>query len=387
VRRGRIQESEDSGRVPGHWRRFGTRASGITGSPRLASTPANAALNYLTALAEVECRVALLSLGTDPALGVLHRDTPARDSFALDLIEVVRPHLESFLLNLITSRVFSKSDFYETQRGVFRVGAGLARQLAETMPAWRQLVAPHAEHVVGLIASSSPLPIRIPTKLTQSKRSAGRDAHRKGARRARTRGRVAEHMVPPRCRECGEILRNRTRALCDACAFEHRVGVQRAGRANLSKMRAKGEADPARAPEARAKLGATQAKRARERADWNRAHPGEKPDPAVFRTEILPWLVGIPVARIARETGLSTIQAWYIRRGERVPHPRFWAVLAAIAAERRLTGARLHDDPGNLCVPEAPTEESPLGGDRSQIRTSPLPTSGNGGEVGYRLVA
>jgi hypothetical protein len=138
-------------------------------------------------------------------------------------------------------------------------------------------------------------------------------------------------MVPNACRECGEILRSRTRSLCDACAFEHRIGIQQAGRANLSKMRAQGEADPARTPKARAKLRTTQARQARERAEWERNHPGEKPDPADFRAKVLPGLAGISVAQIARETGLSTVQAWYIRKGERVPHPRFWPALAALA--------------------------------------------------------
>jgi hypothetical protein len=68
----------------------------------------------------------------------------------------------------------------------------------------------------------------------------------------------------------------------------------------------------------------------RERAEWERTHGKEKPDPAVFRVEILPGLAGVPVAPIARETGLSTVQAWYIRRGERIPHPRFWTALAAL---------------------------------------------------------
>jgi hypothetical protein len=98
-------------------------------------------------------------------------------------------------------------------------------------------------------------------------------------------------------------------------------------------MRAQGEADPARTPEARTKLGTTQARQARERAQWEREHPEDKPDPAIFRAEILPGLAGIPVAQIARETGLSTVQAWYIRKGERIPHPRFWPALATLISE------------------------------------------------------
>jgi CRISPR/Cas system-associated endonuclease Cas1 len=34
-------------RVPDHWRTFGSRISSLTGSPRLATNPGNAILNYL----------------------------------------------------------------------------------------------------------------------------------------------------------------------------------------------------------------------------------------------------------------------------------------------------------------------------------------------------
>ena len=40
--------------VPDHWRTFGARGSLLTGSPRKATNPANAILNYLYALLEVE---------------------------------------------------------------------------------------------------------------------------------------------------------------------------------------------------------------------------------------------------------------------------------------------------------------------------------------------
>jgi hypothetical protein len=47
----------DKRRVPAHWRLFGTRASPLTGSPRLAVTPPGAILNYCYALLESETRL------------------------------------------------------------------------------------------------------------------------------------------------------------------------------------------------------------------------------------------------------------------------------------------------------------------------------------------
>src|SRR5579863_6410291 len=77
----------DLPRVPEHWRTFGTRVSPLTGSPRHAANPPNAILNYLYCMLESESRLAAAALGLDPGLGVLHVDTPARDSLACDIME------------------------------------------------------------------------------------------------------------------------------------------------------------------------------------------------------------------------------------------------------------------------------------------------------------
>src|SRR5262249_34616169 len=61
----------DETKMPAHWRTNGSRVSPLTGSPRLAASPAHALLNYLYALLEVEARVACLTVGLDPGLGVL----------------------------------------------------------------------------------------------------------------------------------------------------------------------------------------------------------------------------------------------------------------------------------------------------------------------------
>src|SRR5215467_9542676 len=81
----------DLNRVPDHWQVFGARISPITKSPRLAVNPPNAVLNYLYSILEAEARLAAAQLGLDPELGVLHKDTPNRDSLACDLMEPVMP--------------------------------------------------------------------------------------------------------------------------------------------------------------------------------------------------------------------------------------------------------------------------------------------------------
>ena len=86
-------------RVPDHWQKFGARVSPLTGSPRLAVNPPNSALNFLYAILESEARLAAAELGLDPGLGVLHKDTPNRDSLACDLMEPVRPLVDAYVFD------------------------------------------------------------------------------------------------------------------------------------------------------------------------------------------------------------------------------------------------------------------------------------------------
>src|SRR5579863_1232462 len=103
----------DLGRVPEHWRNFGARVSPLTGSPRLAANPANAILNYLYALLESESRLGAAALGLDPGLGVLHVDTPARDSLACDLMEPIRAQVDAYLLDWVTRQPLRREWFFE----------------------------------------------------------------------------------------------------------------------------------------------------------------------------------------------------------------------------------------------------------------------------------
>jgi hypothetical protein len=108
----------DFDRVPEHWRTFGVRRSLITGTPRKATNPANAILNYLYSILEAEARIAAFKLGLDPGLGVAHADLKARDSFVCDLMESVRPEVDGYVLELLENRVFWKTDFFETRSGL-----------------------------------------------------------------------------------------------------------------------------------------------------------------------------------------------------------------------------------------------------------------------------
>jgi CRISPR-associated endonuclease Cas1 len=169
----------DLPKIPDHWRFAGSRQSPLSGGPRLAVTPVHAILNYCFALLEAETRLAVSALGLDPGLGVgLHTDTANRDSLALDVLEPIRPKIETWLLNWIGSEPLRRSDFFETGTGNCRLMSSLAVHLSETAATWGRAVAPIAEWVAqSLWTSARETASRdqmLPTRLTQRRRSEGR---------------------------------------------------------------------------------------------------------------------------------------------------------------------------------------------------------------------
>jgi CRISPR-associated endonuclease Cas1 len=320
----------DRPRVPDEWSRFGGRTSPIGSGPRMAVNPAGAILNYLYALLEAETRLACLTLGLDPALAIVHADTCGRDSLPLDLMEAVRPSVDRYLLALLRDRVFRASDFHETQRGNCRLLAPLTHELAETMPAWRRLVAPVAEQVASILLKSDPKLERLPTPLTEANRRADR------ARRhnhSDTPTAVKAPVPKPRCKRCGGDLPHRTRVYCDECLPHYQrhlyQTLAKSGRAAVAQQRVHG-IDPSHGGAAAERRGATVSRQKRDLTAWEAAHPDTITDPAVFSREIMPRLQLVTLSELARATGLTPGYLSQIRRGKKVPHPRHWHAFAAV---------------------------------------------------------
>src|SRR5260370_38266223 len=130
-------------------------------------------LNYLYAVLESGARLAAAALGLDPGMGVLHVDTTARDSLACDLMEVVRPQVDAYLLDWITRQPLNREWFFEQRDGNCRLMGSFALRLSETIPVWGRAVAPIAEWVAQQLwsttrkKSETDLP---PTHLTQTHR-------------------------------------------------------------------------------------------------------------------------------------------------------------------------------------------------------------------------
>jgi CRISPR-associated endonuclease Cas1 len=187
-------ESGSAKRVPDHWLRFGARHSLISRpSPRRAVNPANAILNYLYAILEAEARIAALRMGLDPGLGLLHIDQGSRNSLPCDLMEPMRPKVDAYVLDLLRSRTFKKSDFFETREGICRIMPPLTQELAHTGPMLAKELGPVTERVARMLfeaarntkaanakgKAESTGKRQLPTPLTEANRSAGRQPYKR----------------------------------------------------------------------------------------------------------------------------------------------------------------------------------------------------------------
>jgi CRISPR-associated endonuclease Cas1 len=302
----------DAKRVSDHWLRFGTRHSPLTGGPRLAVNPANALLNYTNAVAESECRLAVVACGLDAALGFIHRDTANRDSLALDLIETIRPAIESWLLNWITTEPLRRLDFYESADGNCRMRSALCSRLSETAPTWAKLVAPYAEFISNLLYCGRASRRRC---LPGIKTPLRRDA--KDASVERVSFPKAMHI----CRGCGNQV-HRQSAECWNCAQNTRA-ITIKDVAQLGRF-------ASRQPEAEQKRVRTATRQALARSRWSTSQLPSWLTRDFFLQRINPLLATVSPSQIRSALNVSHYYATKIRKGC-IPHPRHWQRLAELA--------------------------------------------------------
>jgi hypothetical protein len=88
-------------------------------------------------------------------MGIFHVDQPNRDSLVCDLMEPVRPQVDAYLPDWITTQPLKREWFFEQRNGNARLMASLTETLAETAPTWGRAVAPVAEWVAQALWSSA----------------------------------------------------------------------------------------------------------------------------------------------------------------------------------------------------------------------------------------
>jgi CRISPR-associated endonuclease Cas1 len=316
--------SKDMPRIPAHWLGFKSRRTPLrmSSGARRAADPINALLNYLYALAEIECRLACLTVGLDPGLGVIHADVRARDSLALDLIEPVRPVVDRYVIDLLDGHAFRRADFHEADDGHIRILPPLTHHLAGTLATWRSVVAPWAEHLAHAFADASPYNVRKATSLTSAtRRRVAQDPaapRRKNAAQRSLSTPRSEVGPPAVCVDCGNPV-TRQRRYCAACWPNRRTeALDNATHAAAAQVT--DEHSRARRGEAVAR-GKNAARQAQLHAlgfqpdDWRSIRDG---------------LAHVSLRQITDATGLSIGQASRLKTGKSTAHPRHWPTLALL---------------------------------------------------------
>lgn len=319
----------DADQVPSHWRTFGGRSSPLASGPRRAANPANAVLNYSYALLESEATLAARIVGLDPGIGLMHVDQAFRESLAADLMEPVRPAVDAYVFELLTSRPFAARDFLETRTGVCRLSPLVARELAEECRRWG--------HLVGRVAED--LARKLEPKGTNRR---GSPTPVSGRRRAETRptGPKAVTQVPTGaagrgCSWCGgKALAGRATCSNDCADQMLRMSQEQFARAGAERMRRYDRTNhPGLTVDANQKRAATRRRNHAAEMAWDREKPATV-DVDLFRTEIQPKLSLVSATAIARATGLSVGHCAKIKRGEVVPHPMWWAAISSVSVGR-----------------------------------------------------
>jgi len=96
---------------------------------RNATDPVNAMLNWGYKIAETLGTQALTGAGIAPELGISHSDNRQRESFALDLVEVMRPVVDRIVWRRFTNRML-RSWFTEEPGGLVTLRSPLTHELS-----------------------------------------------------------------------------------------------------------------------------------------------------------------------------------------------------------------------------------------------------------------
>lgn len=313
--------TRDQGHIPDHWQAFQTRRSLVDPKGnRLAADPTNAVLNYLYRLAEIEATQAAIAVGLDPGFGIIHSDFPGRDSLVLDLVEPVRPAIETMVLDMAHSRVFRKVDFVESASGIVRVLPPVSHELTASMSTWATLLAPWAEQVASTIGASTGKALKPISPISGVRRRPGATATKAQQRlSAAPAGSKPKVPVQPRCTSCGIAVGNTRRRCCSDCSEQRR--------AEIGRIASSASSYAIEDPEARAARGRAISEGKRRAKEQRAVEPGFGPDDWAV---IAAPLKTLPIRRIAQATGLSEQYAGQIRAGKQVPHPRHWAALKSL---------------------------------------------------------
>ncbi|MGH9437303.1 MAG: CRISPR-associated endonuclease Cas1, partial [Terriglobia bacterium] len=115
--------------IPEDWHHIVARARPNRVINRRATHPMNAILNYSYALLQSQIHIAVVGAGLDPTVGLMHTDRPDRPAFVLDLMEPLRPVVDTTALQFVQANTFAPQDFTIGADGTCRLHPALARRV------------------------------------------------------------------------------------------------------------------------------------------------------------------------------------------------------------------------------------------------------------------
>jgi CRISPR-associated endonuclease Cas1 len=305
-------------RVPDHWREFGSRTSPVSNRPKKAANPANAMLNYLYAILAAETRLTLAALGLDPGLGLLHMDTPTRDSLACDLMEPIRPSVDRFLLRWLARSPLKREWFFEQRDGTCRLMPELASLLGESALMWRTEIAPYVEWFAEAVRSTSTDSARLRGPRTRLTRQRWREVVRTDDPDSRS----SEVPGPQSTFANRRAVISSPNQQSETCTTA--VDTDAAIDGTLAARIAAQSAD------AIARKRETNHRQSVALQAWS---PGDHPlwlTRDVYVRQVQPKLAGCTQLAIASSIGVSERYTGKIRNGTCIPHKRHWLKLAEL---------------------------------------------------------
>lgn len=231
---------------------------------------------------------------------------------------------------MLEERTFLKGDFFEHRDGNCRLLPPLTTALAESAPLWAKALGPVAEQTAWAFAQiqlpvgattvpTMKAPFRLRTPLTQRNRMRSVDdsAH--------------TPTLEPRCKDCGQTLKNAARTYCDACLPANAKRASLKAVETQKHLRAIGE-DRRMSPETRDIHHQNAKQQHVLNSAWEAAQKSI-PSPTFYKREIFPRIKALPVRDLVAVTGLSVSSCKHIRTARMTPHPRHWDALKRLAAK------------------------------------------------------
>jgi CRISPR-associated endonuclease Cas1 len=258
---------QSANRIPNHWLSIQPRTAGRDGLARDARDPFGAALNYVLAILEAECKLAAAKAGLDIDFGFLHVDETNRQNFVCDLMELARSVADDLTVSFFfkwreRDTPVRSGSFIELRDGVCRLAPEFARSLVDFVQFPLRSAAERAaeDFVRRLRLHETIYSLRLgPEKIVS--RSVAATKERRTV-----------------CDYCGGPMRGQGRRFCGRpCFLRWSIEVSRPiekAQAKLSQLRTEGR-DPSHGGDAAAKRGASNKAALAQTWAWRRSEAGQ----------------------------------------------------------------------------------------------------------------